>query len=120
MTLDQMINLKVREAIKAQGLILDDIFYDSGVIHCHKIGFADRIELQLYDFLQIDIGDGSEQKALKPFMDAIQNNLEMLSKLSKFMENHMDVSVDSVNYGDVGSAKEVSQRLDDIMQFLNI
>lgn len=58
------------------------------------------------------------EKATKVFLLHCAEIQRKIIILHGFLDNHFDADPDSVDWGDVGSAAHVSQRLSEILSFL--
>jgi len=53
----------------------------------------------------------NNEKALHEFMSRISEARERLAELTVYVDGHMEVSPDGVNWGDVGSAGHLVEQL---------
>ncbi len=60
------------------------------------------------------------EKAVDKFMEIKLENEVLISKISRFVANHHNVAPDDINYGHVGDALHVQEKLNDIIEFLGI
>ena len=59
-------------------------------------------------------------KAVQEFMATVSAINDRLETLSNYMDDHMGVSPEAVNWGDVGSAHHILEMLNDIIEFADI
>ena len=59
-------------------------------------------------------------KAMDKFLESTHDSVQMLKDILEHMENHMDASPEEINWGHVGSAGHVAEKLSEITEFLNL
>ena len=63
---------------------------------------------------------GANEKALDEFIGTVAAIEEKLDALKAHIENHMDTSLEEINWGHVGSAKHLLQLIKEASEFAGI
>ena len=62
----------------------------------------------------------NNEKAIAAFMANIGTITEQLAELQEYADNHMETSLEGVNWGHVGNTEKVISDLNNIMTFLGL
>ena len=60
----------------------------------------------------------NNEKALAAFVGEIEKAHYLLSKINEALDNHMEVSPEDINWGQVGSAQHMVELLGEIAEFI--